>query len=176
MRKLAVISVLLGGLMVLKCTTPFNPPILTSELYETPTTPQAVIENLRTAYMAKDLEGYLACLDPDSFRFYFDESDTATRKILEEELGLDSLVWGITEERISAEALFSSVDAIHLDLMGGIPLPDTVPNRKTYLYQYLMAIEPPIPGVEIIEGRAKFVLKKKEDGYWYIVRWEDYAF
>jgi len=158
------------------CNTPFNPPILKEAPYESPVTPKAVIDNLRTAYMAKDLEGYLACLDPDSYRFYFDESDTATRKILEQQLGLDSLVWGITEERISAEALFSSVQAIHLDLMGGILLPDTVPNRRTYLYTYSLSIDPPPPGVEAIEGRAKFVLKKRPDGLWYIIRWEDYAF
>jgi len=160
------------------CTNPFNPPQSTEENtpYLAPVTPESVILNLKTAYNAKDLEGYLKCLSRDSFKFYFDQTDTSIQDILRENWGLDSLVWGYTEEKLSTLSLFEGVRSVYLELVKESVDPDTLRERKTLNYIYLLSIDPSPPGVETIEGRAKFTVKKESDGYWYIIVWRDYTF
>jgi hypothetical protein len=171
---------LLSIIFFLSCTNPFNPKQIGENEgrfpYVAPTTPEAVILNLKTAYNAKDLEGYLKCLNRDSFKFYFDQSDTSIQDILKENWGLDSLVWGYTEEKLSTSALFEGVRSVYLELVKESVDPDTFSNRKTLNYLYLLSLDPSPPGIETIEGRAKFTVKRESDGYWYIIVWRDYAF
>lgn len=156
---------------------PFNPPrSLESTPYNVPVTPELVILNLKTAYNAKDLEGYLNCLDKDSFKFYFDQTDTSIQDILKENWGMDSLVWGYTEEKLSTASLFEGVTSVYLELVKESVDPDTSSTRRTLNYIYLLSLDPSPTGIEAVEGRAKFTVKKETDGYWYIIVWRDYSF
>ncbi len=167
----AILITLLEG-----CWNPFHPPLREGALYVVPATPEQVIENLQRAYMSRDLEGYLACLDPDSFRFVFDAREDSIQEILREYWGLDSLVWGYTEEKLSAQELFASVDQINLTLVLRGRTTDSTGTRVYLLYDYLLTLEPPPPGAEMAEGRALFLLvRNPEDHYWRIREWQDYT-
>lgn len=126
--------------------------------------------------MGRDLEGYLACLDRDSFKFYFDSREDSIAEILREYWGLDSLVWGYTEERLATMELFSAVNTINLNLFKRSFQYDTSGGRVYSYYDYILTIDPPPPNVDVAEGRALFILKKNpKDGYWYIITWQDYS-
>lgn len=157
------------------CFNPFNPRE-GKGVYPLPTEPEIVINNLVLAYSTKDLNGYIKCLDPDSFRFYFDDSEDSIREILERNWGIDSLSWGLAEEIISARNIFNNVDEINLELTGGrgIPIGD---NKWIFIYNYSLNLIPTPAGINSIEGHARFILRKRpEDNLWYIMTWEDYAF
>lgn len=168
---LGILFLLLEG-----CWNPFHPPLREEELYGVPATPEQVMENLQRAYMSRDLEGYLACLDPDSFRFVFDAREDSIQEILREYWGLDSLVWGYTEEKLSAQELFASVDQINLTLVLRGRTTDSSGTRVRLLYDYLLTLEPPVPGADMAEGRALFLLvRDPQTHYWRIREWQDYA-
>ena len=154
------------------CYNPFFLPI-DDQPYREPTTPEAVIDNLVTSYNSRDLVGYIDCLDPDSFRFYFDEAEDSIEEILRENLGLDSLYWGIEEERLSAQAIFNSVDELYLDMIyfGGY---DPSPDVAIRIYDYRLEIIPS-PESKPIRGRAIFTLHKRGKR-WFVYRWHDYTF
>ncbi len=165
-----LILLLLGG-----CFNPFNPREGRGS-YPVPVEPEIVINNLVLAYSTKDLNGYIKCLDPDSFRFYFDDSEDSIREILELNWGIDSLSWGLEQEIISARNIFENFQEINLDLTGGrgIPLGD---NKWVFIYNYTLNLIPTVPGITSIEGHARFILRRRpEDNLWYIMIWEDYAF
>jgi len=169
-------AVVLLSLLV-GCFNPFNPPTQESGIYTPPIEPEMTIQNLRVAYMAKDIEGYINCFDDDSFQFYFDQRDDSLQRILKEFWGLDSLKWGLEQERLATKFLFSIPEVeISLDL---IKLPVSVDSkessRRVLWYDYTLTIEPPVNRYGGAEGRAVFTLKRKEDGLWYIVKWEDFA-
>ena len=170
-RGLLLLALALTGCQLFK-----PPPGGEEQIYVEPSTPENVIRNLQTAYQARDLTAYLECLDPDSFRFYFDPADTGIERLLRERWGIDSLVWGISQEELATRALFDSVRAISLFLTGGQYLQPPQENRAVLLYEYSLSIDPTPPGVEEIAGRARFTLKRRPDGYWYILRWEDRMF
>ncbi len=158
------------------CTNPFHPPESKSPYFE-PTDPRGVIENLKMAMMSRDLEGYLQCLDKDSFRFYFDAQDTTVQSILRRDWGLDSLYWGYTEERLSAETMFSLESDIYLELVELPAPPNRDANHINLFYEYVLNIEPAIENIAVVEGRALFTLRKEpRTGYWVIETWRDYAY
>jgi len=170
------LTLFLGFTLLAGCWNPFHPPLQEGELYGVPATPEQVIENLQRAYMSRDLEGYLACLDPDSFRFVFDAREDSIREILREYWGLDSLVWGYLEERLSAQELFASVDQISLTLIKRGHTTDSTGTRVLLLYDYVLTLDPPLPEAEVAEGRALFVLvQDPQTHYWRIRQWQDYA-
>lgn len=126
--------------------------------------------------MGKNLEGYLACLDQDSFRFYFDSREDSIAEILREYWGLDSLVWGYTEERLATMELFSAVNTINLTLIKRSIQYDASGKRAYSYYDYILTVDPLPPNVDVAEGRALFILRKNpKDGYWYIITWQDYS-
>jgi len=158
------------------CTNPFHPPFSSSKYVE-PTTPRVVIENLRLAMMAKDLDGYLNCLDKDSFRFYFNAQDTTIETILEKDWGLDSLVWGYAEEQLSVERMFAFENEIYLELFEIPAPPSESPDRENLFYEYILNLVPQPRGVSSVEGRAFFTLKKNpQTGLWKIIAWRDYSY
>ena len=166
----------LTWLLLLGCWNPFHPPSVEGPAYPSPTQPEQVIQNLQTAYIAKDLEAYLSCLDPDSFKFYFDSQEDSIAEILREYWGLDSLVWGYSQERIATEELFDAVNSIQLTLFSRGLQYDSTGTRATALYDYILSLDPSPPDIDLVEGRALFVLRKRpSDGLWYIVLWQDYA-
>jgi hypothetical protein len=170
-RLIPLLLITLGG-----CTNPFHPPESSSSYVE-PTNPKGVIENLKMAMISRDLEGYLQCLDRDSFKFYFDAQDTTVQSILKREWGLDSLYWGYTEEKLSVEVMFSIEREIYLELVELPAPPNPEPNHVNLFYEYVLNIEPPLENIAIVEGRALFTLKKNpETGYWVIETWRDYAY
>lgn len=169
--KTAVILFFLWG-----CTNPFHPSFSSSGYLE-PTTPKIVIENLKLAMMSRDLEGYLQCLDKDSFRFYFDAQDTSVETILKKDWGLDSLYWGYVEERLSVEAMFMIENEIYLELFELPSPPHPSPLMENLFYEYVLNLKPPLQDIGSIEGRALFTLKKEKDtGYWKILTWRDYSY
>lgn len=175
-KKMRKILLVVGiSLAASSCFNPFNPRE-GKGVYPLPVEPEIVINNLVLAYSTKDLNGYIKCLDPDSFRFYFDDSEDSIREILELNWGIDSLSWGLEQEIISARNIFNNVDEINLELTGGrgVPLGD---NKWVFIYNYNLNLIPSPPGISSIEGRARFILRRRpEDNLWYIMTWEDYAF
>ncbi len=152
---------------------PFNPHRgLTSPSPDTDT-PLSTINNLRKAYMLKDLTLYLSCLDRDSFRFYFNAQDTTVKRLLELNYGMDSLVWGYEEEKNSTDALFSSVNSIYLEFYNASYFYSS--NRQDFFYfsNYYLEISSSQTVSEVAEGKVLFLLHPF-DNKWVILRWEDY--
>ncbi len=142
-----------------------------------PTTPRGVIENLKLALISKDLDAYLNCLDRDSFKFYFSAQDTSVQSILEKDWGLDSLVWGYAEERLSTERMFAYENEIYLELFELPAPPSPSPDKENLFYEYILNVVPQPRGVGSIEGRALFTLKRDHTtGHWKIITWRDYSF
>ncbi len=134
--------------------------------------PEYVVKNLEIAYTSRDLEGYRNCLDPDSFVFYFDPSQSDIRDILRDRWGIDSLSWGYNEEILSAQQIFEYADEIILNLTNGAPIMEDS-NRATWVWDYYLRIEPPYEGGGEAVGRAVFTFVKKGQ-YWYIRTWQDF--
>ncbi len=168
-RLLAISAVALAG-----CANPFCPPTEEGGFYPEPTVDSLVIDNLERAYVQKDLEAYRECLDPEGFRFYFDPGEEGIEELLKNEWGLDSLVWGLAEELLSAQVLFESTDYIDLTLFNRrrIWADDTL---SVWLAEYYLVVEPPpAEGAGVAQGRAVFTLRKGKDGLWRVLKWEDY--
>jgi hypothetical protein len=166
------------GLLVLSlsCHNPFHPVTEDIGLYTPAISPEAVIENMQSSYCVMDLEEYISCLDPDSFRFYFYEQEgDSLSQILQDDWGIDSLVWGLTEERKSAEALFDACDEVHLELVQITGHHDG--RTGIYYYEYHLNLSPPPIVGETIRGRARFTLRKdSQTGYWNVATWEDFSY
>ncbi|MEO0140956.1 MAG: hypothetical protein ABIM88_05355 [candidate division WOR-3 bacterium] len=122
----------------------------------------------------------MACFD-DSFKFYFDPGEEGIRELLKENWGLDSLVWGRTEERLSAEALFNYIKGSEggsLDLtLSQLRRIEGNDSSSCWICEYYLVIEPPPEGgASVAKGRARFFMKRDpETGFWYILRWEDFG-
>lgn len=157
------------------CWNPFSPPQEPGE-YPLPLRDSVVLDNLQKSYMSKNLQAYRDCLDPDSFRFYFDPGDTGIQEILQNDWGIDSLVWGLTEELLSAEVLFASTDYVDLNLTQRTKISGN-DSVSVWVCRYYLRVEPPPEGgSSTAEGRARFTMKKNPDnGFWYISRWEDFG-
>ncbi len=157
------------------CLNPFSPPQESGE-YPLPLTDSVVLDNLQKAYLSKDIQAYRDCLDPDSFKFFFDPADTGIQEILRNNWGIDSMVWGLTEEIQSAQNMFSMTDYLDLNLYEKVQIrsDDSVSEWRC---RYYLTVEPPPEGASATaQGRAYFVLKRHQDnGFWYILRWEDYG-
>ncbi len=167
-------------LLLVGCWNPFSPPQEPGTGYPLPLTDSIVFQNMQAAYVSLDLEGYMSCLD-DSFKFYFDPGEEGILELLKNNWGLDSLVWGRTEERLSAQTLFDYIresEGGNLDLtlsqLRRIRGDDT---SSVWICDYYLVIEPPPDeGSSVAEGRARFSMKKHRDtGLWYIIRWEDFG-
>jgi hypothetical protein len=175
-RRYWLIALVVFGALGLSCTNPFLPVTKDVGLYSPALSPEAVIENMKSSYSVMNLEEYIACLDPDSFRFFFYEQEgDSLSSILENEWGIDSLVWGLTEERKSAEAIFDACEDIYLELakISGHN------NGQTgvYYYEYHLSLTPPPLIEETIRGRARFTLKKDPyTGHWAVTTWEDFSY
>jgi len=156
----------------LSCRNPFSPPSKKGIYYLPSDSPEQVIENLRLAYNLRDIEAYKKCLHKDSFKFYFDYSDEEIGEILESRWGIDSMIWGWSEEVLSTEVLFSNVEWINLFLLKEYSF-YVDSEHWVGIYWYDLDIEPsPVSGV--VEGRARFTLKK-ENSNWFIIKWEDFV-
>ncbi len=165
---------LLFIVLIISCKSlknPFNIPIGSESPSEN--TPLGVVYTLRQAYISRDLTLYLSCLDRDSFRFYFNAQDTVARRILETDLGIDSLMWGFEEERLATEALFQLSTSIYLEYLNPVSFYSTDSSRFYFMSSYYMVIGENNGNSEIAEGKLVFTLKKDTDK-WYIFRWDDY--
>ncbi len=175
MKKLLInIPVIIFSVLILRgCFNPFLPSIKEGD-YIRPVEPELVIDNLVMAFNSRDILSYVNCLDPDSFRFFFDSAEDSIEEILRQNLGLDSLYWGIEEERLSTEALFNSAQYLYLEMIyiGGFRPSE---DRAALYYDYHMEIIPS-PEQKPIEGRGYFILKKHSDGLWYILEWHDFTY
>jgi len=111
-------------------------------------------------------------LDKDSFKFYFDPSQSDIQDILRDRWGIDSLSWGYNEEILSAQRIFDYADNIILNITNGSPIykGDSV---QTWIWDYYLKIEPPLEGQSEAVGKAVFTFVKK-GRYWYIKLWQDY--
>jgi len=131
-----------------------------------------VVKNLQTAYTLRDIERYKECLDRDSFKFYFDPSQSDIRDILRDRWGIDSLSWGYNEEVISAQRLFEYARNIVLNLTNGAKIYSSE-NSETWIWDYYLKIEPAVEGQVEAVGKAIFTFVKKGNK-WYIRLWQDY--
>ncbi len=141
-------------------------------MYYEPITPEYVVKNLETAYKLEDIEKYKECLDKDSFKFYFDPSQSDIKDILRDRWGIDSLSWGYNEEIISAQRIFDYADNIVLNITNGSPIYKSE-SLQVWIWDYYLKIEPPFEGQGEAIGKAVFTFVKKGD-YWYIRLWQDY--
>ncbi len=161
-------------LLLISCKSfhnPFNIPVGESNYSEN--TPLGVVYTLRQAYISRDLTLYLSCLHRDSFRFYFNAQDTVVRRILETDLGIDSMVWGFEEEKLATEALFELSSSIYLEYLNPVSFFSSDSSVFYFMSSYYMVVGERGGNSEIAEGKLVFTLKK-DSGKWYIFRWDDY--
>ncbi|MEO0139116.1 MAG: hypothetical protein ABIL16_06305 [candidate division WOR-3 bacterium] len=141
-------------------------------MYYEPITPEYVVKNLETAYKLEDIEKYKECLDKDSFKFYFDPSQSDIKDILRDRWGIDSLSWGYNEEITSAQRIFDYASNIVLNIINGSPIYKSE-SLEVWIWDYYLKIEPPFEGQGEAIGKAVFTFVKRGD-YWYIRLWQDY--
>ncbi len=161
------------SVFILSCDlyNPFNFPVAGTS--SDVNTPLNVIYTLRQAYISRDLVLYLSCLHRDSFRFYFNPQDTVVQRILEVDLGIDSLVWGFEEEKKATEALFELSRSIYLEYLNPVGFYSDDSMTFYFMANYYMVIAEADNSSEIAEGKLLFELRKF-NSHWYIIRWEDY--
>ncbi len=152
-------------------TNPFNVPVGRDPI--SLNTPLDVVYALRQAYISKDLTLYLSCLHRDSFRFYFNVQDTVAKRILETDLGIDSMVWGFEEEKLATEALFELSRSIYLEYLNPVSFFTTDSNTFYFMSTYYMAITEKNGNSQIAQGKLIFILKR-DSQKWFIFRWNDY--
>ncbi len=141
-------------------------------VYYDPIKPEYVVKNLQSAYTLRDIERYKECLDRDSFKFYFDPSQSDIRDILRDRWGIDSLSWGYNEEVISAQRLFEYARNIVLNLTNGAKIYSSE-SSETWIWDYYLKVEPAVEGQGEAVGKAIFTFVKKGNK-WYIRLWQDY--
>ncbi len=160
-----LLAIIVGG-----CLNPFAPPLDKSEAESVqiePTTPEAVLENFKTAYENRDINLYLDCLDRDFAFCYFDDEVNRQKCY-----GLEDT--DIPGERRRTELLFSIYERISLEpwqVLSAYISADSLENRRVLFTLLVEDIDGLYPTSEA-EGYALFKFVQRA-GKYYIVLWND---
>ena len=162
---ISYLSIALAG-----CLNPFAPPLDKSKADTQkiePITPDAVLQNFKTAYENRDLNLYLDCLDRD-FAFCYLDDEVNRQKCY----GLEDT--DIPGEKNRTELLFNTYERITLEpwqILSSYISSDSLQCRRVLFTLLVEDIDGVYPTSEA-EGYALFKFVQKNNRY-YIVLWDD---
>lgn len=140
-------------------------------VWQTPTSPDIVIENMASALNGKSVL-YLDCLD-DSFLFYADASD------IDDYPTLDFTDWTKSVENLTVGQIYSSIleDSVitaSFNPVSGNPDPPAPEDSVTIYREYSITL----PGAQYNPafGIAELHMLESEDGLWSVGSWHDNRF
>ena len=148
-------------------------------LWQQPTSPEIVLENLKNAFLERNEENYLRSLtdSTSSERVFLYIPD---REAAAENPGTFE-GWGLNEERAYINLLFSETS-----LPGGVlsllefsrfEEPSIPSDSALFEEVYELELEHTLENVPTkMRGIAKFRMARNSDGSWSIYRWEDLTF
>jgi len=157
--------------LVLSCSL-FDPrdpqdPSGTGVVWQTPTSPDIVIENMASALNGKSVL-YLDCLD-DSFMFYADTSD------IDDYPTLEFSDWTKSVENLTVGGIYTAVpeDSLQASFtpVSSSPDPPAPEDSVTIYREYTILI--PEAQYEVAFGIAEIHMVESEDGLWSIGSWHD---
>jgi len=168
-------SVIMLMLLIVCCNNPFatrepEPPTEERSNWVQPTSPLAVISNLKNAIQDGNTPNYMLCLTDSTSRFRFIPDALVNQTNVGAFEG-----WNLYNERYYVTQLFSaSVDSLRKVTFSNIDYDyqDSVLVRLNYELElhHSWSDNPP----KYAEGQANFWLHAS-DGEWFITRWEDYS-
>jgi hypothetical protein len=162
-------------LLLLSCSL-FDPrtpadPSQGGVVWQTPTSPDIVVENMVSALNGESVL-YLDCLE-DSFLFYADTSD------IDDYPTLNFSDWTKSVENLTVGQIYSSVPSdttisAEFLLVAGNPDPPAPEDSVTIYRQYTIIL----PGAEHSPafGIAELHMVEDEDGLWTVGEWHDNRF
>lgn len=140
-------------------------------VWQTPTSPDIVVENMVSALNGESVL-YLDCLD-DSFIFYADTSD------IDDYPTLNFADWTKSVENLTVGQIYSSVPSdttisAEFLLVAGNPDPPAPEDSVTIYRQYSIIL----PGAQYSPafGIAELHMVEDEDGLWAVGAWHDNRF
>ena len=152
---------------------------ISRSLWQQPTSPGIVLENLKNAFLERNEENYLRSLvdsmSSDRVFLYIPDREAAVNNpgTFEE--------WGVNEERLYINLLFSETS-----LPGGVlssleftrfEEPSIPSDSALFEEVYKLELEHTLENVPTkMRGIAKFRMARSSDGSWSIYRWEDLTF
>ena len=176
--KFAVAAVITSIIISLSaCWNPFAPkqttPVDPYQYYSPVDSAWKVLKNLEYAYISMDIDHYMACFRSD-FEFHLLEIDWADYTGNGE---IDEY-WGIDTEEEFHIAMFNSVTAIELTLIGEAEYPWTGdPSGLSLALPRTFDLKVYTDGAQSTgfraSGSALFICREDEDGEWYIWQWWD---
>jgi len=135
--------------------------------YLEPDSAWKVLENLQTAYMMQDIDGFLACLDED-MEFVLVHLDSASGEMVESR-------WGRDVEEEFHRALFDQAESVEFTLIAEDPgsTPDagsdgSVEMERSYTLEIITEGDHYETSGELI-----FVCRQETSGNWVIAEWWD---
>ncbi len=164
------IALFLLPFLVVGCLNPFAPPLDKTEAEAQriePTTPEAVLQNFKSAYENRDINLYLDCLDRD-FAFCYFDNEVNHQKCY----GLQD--GDVPGEKRRTEMLFSIYERITLEpwqILSSYLSSDSLETRRVLFNLLVEDMDGTYPTSEA-EGYALFKFVQQEERY-YIVLWND---
>ncbi len=161
-------------LLVLSCSL-FDPrdpadPSGTGVVWQTPTSPDIVMENMASALNGKSVL-YLDCLDED-FVFYADTND------IDDYPTLDFSSWTWSVENLTLGGIYTAVpdDSLQANFspVGSNPDPPAPEDSVIIYREYTFLL--PEAEYEVAFGIAEIHMVESEDGLWSIRSWHDNRF
>ncbi|PIE52892.1 hypothetical protein CSA37_04420 [Candidatus Fermentibacteria bacterium] len=166
---------LFSSLLIISCSL-FDPrdpqdPSGGGAVWQTPTSPDLVVENMQSSLNGKSVQ-YLACLD-DKFFFFADTND------VDDYPTLNFTDWDKSIENLTVSQLFSIVPEDSTIIAEFLPVPGSpdpvAPEDSATLYRnYSISI----PGAEYNPafGIAEFRMIEDDNGLWWVSEWHDNRF
>lgn len=150
-----------------------EPPLDTASTFVPPTTPDIVLQNLRSAIAERNVINYLRCL-PDSLatsrtlRYLPSVSASAQYPTV-------FSAWSLSSEKSWFTAITTFIPTTassSLELRGGMS--SVTADSATYQGQYTLILPHGLGGVpESVSGSLQLVLALDRNSFWSIVQWTD---
>jgi hypothetical protein len=141
-----------------------EPPTQSTSTFEPPVTPDAVLQNLRSAIGENNLDNYLRCFVDTTFRPY--------EFIPSQDVRANFGVWTLEDERRYFRTMGATTDGTALlttAVQGGTFFADS-----TYTIDYALYFPHTEPGVpKLVRGNMLLHLAIDPQGRWGIDRWSD---
>ena len=143
----------------------------TESLWQPPTSPNIVVENLRLALEAGNFTDYRRALT-DDFVFLADGTDVAQIE-LERPGEMTFEGWGRDVEGATAETLRGAVETLRLVLNELDE--DIEPGGRLIKYGYTLTLTSAGGAPTTYAGEAWYRVRQEPGGQWFIYEWEDVA-
>ncbi len=159
------------------CKNPFatreaEPPNTNQSSWRFPVDPAIVLENMKFAFLEKNVENYLQCLADSNalFKFIPDDYEATTNSGIFER-------WNLSLEQSYVNKIFTSIpddSTRKLEFSADIKrndFPDSVQIRTDYAIELHHILSKSYP--KQAKGKADFWFIRR-NGYWVITRWDDH--